>query len=79
MRVHYPLACYLGPPNSQTHTGVEVESLLMELPVCDANTKKGARLTLRTKVLSLSGISRGIVVLTSTTADRGMLTLGLED
>lgn len=35
--------------------------------------------TLRTKVLSLSGISSGMVVLTSTMADRGMLTLGFED
>lgn len=35
--------------------------------------------TFRTKVLSLSGISSGMVVLTSTMADRGMLTLGFED
>lgn len=35
--------------------------------------------TLRTKVLSLSGISSGMVVLTSTMAVRGMLTLGFED
>lgn len=35
--------------------------------------------TLRTNVLSLSGISSGMVVLTSTMADRGMLTLGFED
>ncbi len=35
--------------------------------------------TFSTNVLSLSGISRGMVVLTSTIADRGMLTLGLDD
>lgn len=35
--------------------------------------------TLSTNVLSLSGISSGMVVLTSTMADRGMLTLGFED
>lgn len=35
-------------------------------------------LTLSTNVLSFSGISKGMVVRTSTTADRGMLTLGLE-
>lgn len=35
--------------------------------------------TLSTKVLSLSGISSGMVVLTSTMADRGMLTLGFDD
>lgn len=35
--------------------------------------------TLRTNVSSLSGISSGMVVLTSTMADRGMLTLGFED
>lgn len=35
--------------------------------------------TLSTNVLSLSGISRGIVVLTSTIADKGTLTFGLED
>lgn len=34
--------------------------------------------TFRTKVLSLSGISSGMVVLTSTIAERGMLTLGFE-
>ena len=35
-------------------------------------------LTFRTKVLSLSGISNGMVVRTSMMADSGMLTLGLE-
>lgn len=35
--------------------------------------------TLRTNVLSLSGISSGMVVRTSTMADKGMLTLGFED
>lgn len=35
-------------------------------------------LTFRTKVLSLSGISKGMVVRTSMMADSGMLTLGLE-
>lgn len=30
-------------------------------------------------MLSLSGISRGMVVRTSMTDDKGMLTLGLED
>jgi len=38
-----------------------------------------AVVTFRTNVLSLSGISSGMVVLTSTVADRGMLTLGFED
>lgn len=35
-------------------------------------------LTFSTKVLSLSGISKGMVVRTSMMADSGMLTLGLE-
>lgn len=35
--------------------------------------------TLSTNVLSLSGISSGMVVRTSTMADRGMLTLAFED
>lgn len=39
---------------------------------------RGPALTLSTKVLSFSGISRGMVVRTSLMAESGMLTLGLE-
>lgn len=49
----------------------------MQVQLCRGNCRFVS--TLRTKVLSLSGISRGMVVLTSTMADRGMLTLGFED
>lgn len=59
-------------PNTAIHTRSSVQC---NTPLVKINTV----LTLRTKVLSLSGISSGMVVRTSTMADRGMLTLGFED
>lgn len=66
-RAHFPTTCYCIVIISETEAGVF------------SGCKMDVALTLRTKVLSLSGISSGMVVLTSTMADRGMLTLGFED
>lgn len=77
-------ALFKGPRQGTEQGGLAYfptnkQSCLKLRQVCQCGDEAVAVPTLRTKVLSLSGISSGMVVLTSTMADRWMLTLGFED